>query len=70
MTEEQIKHMTERFLHWKLPDDFSPDGGIEFNKTIRAGTMHEYTFSPIGTNLLTFTQAQAMIRYMLEDLPK
>jgi hypothetical protein len=28
MTDAQIKHMTERFLGWKLPENFNPDGGI------------------------------------------
>lgn len=23
MTDDQIKHMVDRFLGWKLPDDFS-----------------------------------------------
>ena len=26
MNDEQIKHMVNRFLGWKLPDDFHPDG--------------------------------------------
>ncbi len=36
MTEDQIKHMVNRFLGWKLPEHFKPDAGIsfepEFNK--------------------------------------
>jgi hypothetical protein len=30
MTEDQIKHMANRFLGWKLPSNFSPDAGISF----------------------------------------
>lgn len=31
MTEEQIKHMRDRFLYWKLPANFAPDCGIHFD---------------------------------------
>ena len=30
MNEAQIKHMVERFLQWKLPEDFHPDAGVKF----------------------------------------
>lgn len=30
MTEDQIKHMVNRFLQWKLPEHFRPDAGISF----------------------------------------
>lgn len=33
MTKEQIKHMVNRFLGWRLPESFNPDGGISFKKT-------------------------------------
>lgn len=69
LTPEQVKHMVDRFLGWKLPDDFQPDGGVVFAKTIHFGSAHEHTFEPVGTNLLTATQAEAMVRYMLEGLP-
>lgn len=74
MTEEQIKHMAERFLAWRLPDDFNPDGGINFqpeynvhtNRTSPPLTMrHE----PTGTCLFTYTQAVEMVRHMAEGLP-
>lgn len=29
-----IKLMVDLFLGWRLPDDFSPDGGISFEKII------------------------------------
>jgi len=60
-----IDEMVNRFLNWKLPDDFSPDGGISFQKISNAGTPHEHRYAPVGTNLLTATQAKAMIEYML-----
>lgn len=70
MTDEQIKHMAERFLNWKLPENFHPDGGISFEPTGNTGTPHEYRHSPSGTNLIGYTEAVEMVRHMLEDLPK
>lgn len=64
MTEEQIKAMAERFLAWKLPPDFNPDGGVIFDPIANAGTPHEHRRQPTGTNLLTYTQALAMVRHM------
>ncbi len=69
MTDAQIKHMTERFLMWKLPADFYPDGGISFEKIAGEGGPHPFTRQPLGTNLLTYTQAEAMVRHMLDGLP-
>ena len=28
LTDEQIKYMRDRFLGWKLPENFNPDNGI------------------------------------------
>lgn len=73
MTDEQIKYMVARFLAWSLPENFSPDAGIsfapEFNvewnaKQGRPPQRHE----PTGTNLFNSTQAEAMVRHMVEDL--
>lgn len=69
MTEDQIKHMVSRFLGWKLPDNFNPDGGVTFERVGNAGTQFEYNREPVGTNLLTATQADEMVRHMLEGLP-
>lgn len=60
-----IKTMVGRFLAWKLPADFSPDGGISFERISSAGTQYEHAREPVGTNLLTATQAEAMIRHLL-----
>lgn len=66
---EQIKHMVDRFLAWKLPSDFRPDGGITFEPVANAGTHHEFPREPVGTNLLTAAQAQAMMLHLMEGLP-
>lgn len=69
MTEDQIKHMAERFLTWKLPSPWHPDGGITFEPIGNAGTPHEYKRDPTGTNLFDYTQALAMVRHMAKGLP-
>ena len=77
MTDDQIKHMTERFLGWRLPENFQPDAGIsfkaEFNDSPAAmemlGLSEPMRHQPVGTNLFDYTQAEAMIRYMVEGLP-
>lgn len=69
MTEAQIKHMVDRFLSWKLPDDFQPDNGIHFEPFGNVGTPIEYRREPVGTNLLGAEQAREMIVNMLEGLP-
>lgn len=62
MTEEQIKHMVDRFLSWKLPENFNPDGGIRY-------VGWELPDMPIGTNLFDAAEAEDMVRHMLEGLP-
>ena len=69
MTDEQIRDMTNRFLTWKVPDDFHPDAGISFVPDYNVGTAYPMKHEPTGTNLLTYSQAEAMIRHMLEGLP-
>lgn len=56
-----IDEMVTRFLGWRLPHDFSPDGGISF---VRLNA----TLIPTGTNLLTGEQAKAMLQYLLSPL--
>lgn len=68
MTDGLVKQMVNRFLVWKLPDDFHPDGGVSFEKVSNAGTPYEHKYAPVGTNLLTATQATAMVEHMLEGL--
>lgn len=69
LSDEQIKHMVSRFLAWKLPDTFNPDGGVSFEPTYKGIGGEDIKHEPVGTNLLTGTQADAMVRHMLEDLP-
>lgn len=69
MDDDQIKHMANRFLGWRLPETFNPDGGISFNPVGNPGSNHEYRHNPIGTNLFDATQAEAMVRHMVEGLP-
>jgi hypothetical protein len=69
MTDDQIKHMVNRFLTWRLPETFNPDGGVKFEPFGNAGTKYEYRHQPSGTNLLDATQAEALVRHMIEDLP-
>lgn len=69
MTEAQIKHMVGQFLGWKLPANFRPDGGISFEPTYRGVGGAEHKHEPVGTNLLDATQADAMVRHMLDNLP-
>lgn len=77
MTDEQIKHMVNRFLSWKLPANFNPDAGIsfkaEFNDSPGAmaflGNNEPMRHQPIGTNLFDATQAEAMVRHMIEQMP-
>ncbi len=62
---DRVKTMVDRFLQWKLPEDFSPDGGISFDPISNRGNQYEARREPVGTNLLTATQAEAMIRHLL-----
>lgn len=73
MTDEQIKYMVDRFLAWRLPENFQPDAGISFNPEYNV----EYNavrgqpparHHPTGTNLFDATQAEAMVRYMVHGM--
>lgn len=67
LTDDQIKHMVNRFLAWKLPEDFTPDAGISFKPILRDGEPWPEVW-PVGTNLLMATRAEAMIRYMVDGI--
>lgn len=69
MSQKQIKHMVDRFLGWKLPENFSPDAGISFKATFNEHTAHPMKHEPSGTNLFDAAQTAAMVRYILEGLP-
>jgi hypothetical protein len=55
--------MVDRFLAWKLPEDFNPDCGITFK-----ALAHPHSW-PTGTNLMTATQATAMLEHVLGGSP-
>lgn len=60
MNNNEIRAMVDRFLGWKLPEDFAPDCGIAYTKS-------GPEYAPVGTNLFTATQAEAMVRHMLNQ---
>ena len=68
MTDDQIKQMVDRFLSWKLPEDFRPDAGISFKAEFNENTPFPMKHAPSGTNLFDARQAEAMVRYMLEGI--
>lgn len=68
MTDDQIKYMVERFLQWRLPENFSPDCGISFQADYNNLTAHPARHEPRGTNLFDFTQAREMVRFMVDGM--
>lgn len=70
MTDNQIEHMVNRFLAWKLPSNFNPDAGISFKAAFNEHTAHPMKHEPSGTNLFDATQADAMVRHMIEGMPR
>jgi hypothetical protein len=60
-----VAHMVNRFLGWKLPREFAPDGGITFHRKNPKGFDLPHCW-PVGTNLLTTDQARAMFEYCLQ----
>ncbi len=72
--DEQVKHMVNRFLMWKLPENFHPDAGISFAPEFNVEYMAKQGLppqrhNPVGTNLFSADQAEAMVRHMVEGLP-
>lgn len=65
MKAEQIKHMVDRFLWWKLPPTFKPDAGISYTPTHGC-----WSSPPTGTNLFDAAEAGAMVQHMVEGLPE
>lgn len=66
LTEAQIKHMANRFLGWTVPENFSPDAGISFERLKKHGG--GFFPLPVGTNLLDASQAEAMVRYLVDGV--
>lgn len=65
MDDEQIRKMVDRFLGWRLPKPWNPDNGISYKRPNYAHDPAEHDW-PTGTNLFDASQAEQMIRYMLE----
>jgi hypothetical protein len=68
ITDDQIKRMVDRFLTWRLPENFNPDGGISFKPTFNEQTEHPMRSNPTGTNLFDAMQAEQMIRYLIDGI--
>lgn len=54
-----VSKMVDRFLGWKLPQDFYPDAGISFK-----APEHPYGW-PVGTNLFHAGQAKEMFEHAI-----
>lgn len=68
MNAVQVKHMVDRFLGWRLPKSWNPDNGISYKRPNFAHAPAEHDW-PIGTNLFSATEADGMVRHMLEGMP-
>jgi hypothetical protein len=64
--EQLINRMVDRFLGWKLPQDFVPDCGISFDGR-KDDEFNKNKTWPIGTNLLTADQVREMFAYCLKQ---
>lgn len=62
---DRISTLVNRFLGWKLPDTFGPDCYVSFDRE-KAKANNGW---PIGTNLLTATEARSMFEHALADDP-
>ena len=63
-----VEQAVNRFLSWKLPKDFHPDGGMVFIPT--KGRGYDSPHWPVGTNLLNAQQAREMLLYVLAAAPE
>ena len=70
LNDTQIKHMVDRFLGWRLPENFSPDAGISFKATFNDWMPVPMKNEPFGTNLFDAGQVEAMVRYLVAGLPE
>lgn len=75
-----VDALVQRFLGWKLPADFAPDGGVTFERSYNVpgdggGVVTKQRLPddpgrwPIGTNILNAEQARAMIMHLLAGEP-
>ena len=68
--DDLIKRMVDRFLCWRLPENFSPDAGISFEPEYNVEYMASQgkppcCHEPVGANLFDAAQAEQMVRHML-----
>ncbi|MDE2097060.1 MAG: hypothetical protein KGL39_07425 [Patescibacteria group bacterium] len=68
MTEEQINHMVDRFLAWRLPQPWHPDNGISYQRPNYAHAPADHDW-PTGANLFDADQATEMVRYLAQGIP-
>ncbi len=54
--------MVNRFLSWRLPATFSPDGDVSFDGQLHDPQSHWW---PVGTNLFNADEARAMLAHVL-----
>ncbi len=66
MNKAQIDKMVDRFLCWKLPEDFAPDCGISFDGR-KDDEWNKNKTWPVGTNLLTAEQARQMFLHVTTE---
>ena len=66
--DDMVERAVTRFLSWKLPKDFHPDGGVVFIPT--KGRGYDSPHWPCGTNLLNAQQARDMLRHVLAAAPE
>lgn len=67
--DDQMQGMVNRFLSWRLPQDFYPDAFISFDRE-KHDTWGGYPNSwPTGTNLLHAEQARAMLEHVIGTVP-
>ena len=59
---EAYRAMVDRFLSWKLPQDFGPDAGISFTPPPHLPDL----YWPTGTNLFHAGQALEMFKHCVE----
>lgn len=68
-SDELVKAMVGRFLAWRLPKNFHPDGGIIFMPGPHArgdfGEAYINANWPDGANLLDYEQATEMVRHII-----
>ena len=67
--QEIIKRIVNRFLGWKIPENFNPDCGISFKQfsDYDHPKFGRQKSEPIGTNLFSADQAKQMMEHCLAD---